>query len=103
MTAKERVDHYKRALKYLDGCGPLTIDKLRESQQIAGTPVPETQLRQMWDSAAIILSSNNEPGGHEYLRTAMRKTLTEGISLFQKLGALESSSNVQRKWWKFWK
>lgn len=95
--------HYKRALKYLNGCGALTIDKLREAHEIAGTPLPEAQLRQLWESATMILPSGDEPGGHEYLRTAMRKSLIEGIGTFQKLAALEAGFGGRKKWWQVWK
>ena len=80
-----------------------TIDKLREAQQIAGVTLPETKLEQLWESATCILPTGNEPGGHEYLRTAMRKSLMEGISTFQEFAALERRFDDRKKWWQFWK
>lgn len=103
VTATDTVIRYKRALKYLDACGVLTMEKLREAQEIAGAPLPEAQLKQMWESASSILPSRNEPGGHEYLRAAMRKTLIEGINTFQELARLETRFDPRKKWWQFWK
>jgi hypothetical protein len=98
MEPRERATRYKKALAYLDGCGVLTLDKLRKANEIAGSNLSEFELRKQWDDAACILPSGGNPGGPEYLRVAMRQALSQGIKVFGSLGSVDS-----KKWWQFWK
>jgi hypothetical protein len=84
-NVRQQVENYRRALKYLDGCGDLTYEKLREAWQIAGVDMPESQLRQQWSQADYILPTGGRPGGKESLRFMMRNTLIEAIATFESL------------------
>ena len=98
---KQRVDNYKRALKYLDECGDLTYDKLHEANRISGGDMADSRLRAMWEQADTILPTHGQPGGKEFLRFQMRNSLIEGIATFESLaGKLVAS---EKKWWQFWK
>ena len=46
---KQWAQNYKKALKYLDSCRTFTYDNLVKANQIAGSPIPESDLRQMWE------------------------------------------------------
>lgn len=83
--ARQMVENYKRALKYLDECGELTYEKFVEANRIAGVDVSESQLRAMWDQAKYILPTGGQPGGTEYLRFQMRNTLIEGMATFDSV------------------
>jgi hypothetical protein len=82
---RQQVENYRSALKYLDGCGDLTYEKLREAWHIAGVNMPESQLRQQWSQADYILPTGGQPGGKESLRFMMRNTLIESIATFEAL------------------
>jgi hypothetical protein len=84
-NVRQQAENYRRALKYLDGCGDLTYEKLREVWRISGVNMSESQLRQQWSQAHYILPTGGQPGGKEYLRLMMRKTLTEAIATFETL------------------
>jgi hypothetical protein len=98
---RQRVENYKRALKYLDECGDLTYDKILEATQIASFDMPESQLRAMWEQADDILPSSGQPGGKESLRFVMRNKLIEGIAAFESVADELGAS--KKKWWQFWK
>lgn len=99
--ARQIVENYKLALKYLDECGELTYEKLVEANRIAGVVMPESQLRAMWDQADYILPTGGQPGGKEFLRFQMRSTLIEGIATFEALADKLGASEKKR--WQFWK
>ena len=99
--ARQRVDNYKRALKYLDECGDLTYLKLREANRIAGVDMSDLELRSMWAQADFIMHKGGQPGGKESLRFVMRKTLIEGIAIFEALA--DELGESEKKWWQFWK
>lgn len=98
---RQRADNYKQALKCLDECGDLTYDKLREANQIAGIDMSESELQEMWKKAGYIFSSDNHPGGKEFLRFELRKTLIEGITTFEAIA--DKLGTTEKKWWQFWK
>ena len=79
------MENYRSALKYLDSCGDLTYEKLREAWRISGVDMPESQLRQQWSQADFILPTGGRPGGKESLRFMMRNTLIESIATFESL------------------
>ncbi len=99
--ARQIVENYKRAIKYLDNCGELTFENLAEANRIAGVDMSEVQLRGMWEQADFILPASGRPGGKEFLRFEMRNTLIKGLATFEavadKLGVSE------KKRWQFWK
>lgn len=99
--ARQRAANYKRALKYLDECGTLTYDKLREANRIAAVDMAESQLRTMWEQAGYILPTGGHPGGQEFLRFQMRSTLMEGIATFEAVA--DKLGKSERKWWQVWK
>ena len=82
---KQRIENYKKALKYLDSCKTFTYDNLVKANQIAGSPIPEPDLQRMWEQSKYILPTGGEPGGTESLRQTMRNTLIESISAFENL------------------
>jgi len=88
--ARERAANYRKAVAHLDGCGELTFDKLVKATQIAGVEM-ESDLRRMWSQADYVLPKPGEPGGKEFVRFTLRKTLIEGAETFDdladKLGA----------------
>ncbi len=92
--ARNRAENYRKAVRYLDTCGELTLDKLRKATQIAGVEM-ESDLRRMWSQADAVLPRMGEPGGKEFVRFTVRKTLLEGIQTFdalaKQLGASKSS------------
>lgn len=81
--ARQQVESYKRALKYLDECGELSYEMLAEANRIAGVDISESKLRAAWEHAAFILSTGGQPGGREYLRFQMRNAFIEGIAIFE--------------------
>jgi hypothetical protein len=42
------IDSYKRALKFIDECGDITYDKLKEAYKIANIDIPESELQARW-------------------------------------------------------
>lgn len=99
--ARQIVENYKRALKYLDECGELTYQKLVEANRIAGVDWSESQLRAMWEQADHILPTGGQPGGKEFLRFQMRNTLIEAIATFE--GLADKLAVSQKKWWQLWR
>ncbi len=90
----EKVKKFRAAVKYLDGCGEMTLEKLQKASDISGTEIPARELRTMWEAADLVLPLHGQPGGKEFVRFQMRKTLEEGISTFsdlaRKMGVSES-------------
>ncbi len=100
LKAKNTVENYKRALKFLDECGEWTFEKLKEAHEIARIDVPDYQLRSEWsDALAVVFPSKGRPGGTELLRYLMKKELKEAIPILnafaRKLGVKD------KKWWQF--
>ena len=93
--ASDRAANYKRALTYLEGCGSLTLDKLRQMHRIAGMEITESELETMWRQAQYILPGPGRPGGHEALRFVMRDVLYKGIKTFGDLSKV--LDNASRK------
>jgi len=83
--AKRISESYKKALKYLDKCQNFTYDDLVKTNQIAGSPMSESDLKRMWEQSQYILPIGSEPGGVESLRKMMRNTLIESISAFETI------------------
>jgi hypothetical protein len=90
----ERIGKYRKAIKYLDSCGEVTLEKLQKAHDIAGADMSSSQLQSMWQQAQFVMPSPGQPGGKEYLRVQMKKALEEGISTFgglaRKMGVSES-------------
>jgi len=87
---KQKAENCRKALKYLDGCTTLTYDNTVKANQIAGTRIPEFELRRVWEQSKFILPTDTDAGGVDFVRQTMRNSLIEAISLFeetaQKLG-----------------
>lgn len=90
----ETIKKYRNALKYLDTCGELTFEKLQKAHDIAGVDVPVSQLRADWDLADGVLAREGQPGGKEYHRFQMKRSLQEAITTFEdtarKMGVSEA-------------
>ncbi|MGA2721508.1 MAG: hypothetical protein ABSG79_03755 [Bryobacteraceae bacterium] len=93
---------YKRAIKYLDTCGELTLEKLFEAKHIAGTGPDDQWLRTMWEQMQYTLPGVGEgPGGREQLRWEMRRTMVQAISSFEAL--IGTTTDHTQRWWQLWK
>ncbi len=79
------IENYKKALKYLDECDKFDFDTMIEAHRIAGTDAQESQLREMWSDAKLVLSGPDNLGGVQSLRKITRDSLTTAITEFQKL------------------
>ncbi|HMD97960.1 MAG TPA: hypothetical protein VKM93_11615 [Terriglobia bacterium] len=98
----KNVNAYKAAVKYLDGCGELTLEKLIEARRIAGAGPDDSWFRTMWVKSQGILPGVREgPGGREQLRYDMRKTMVQAIRQFEDLLGPTEKSTPKR--WQFWK
>lgn len=82
---EQRVENYRKALKYLDSCSTFTYDNLVKANQIAGSPIPESDLQRMWKQSPLVLPTGGKPGEVEFIHQKMRSTLIEGISVFERL------------------
>ncbi len=80
--ATEFALRYVGAVTYLDDCGDFTLEKLRESYDIAGLTAKGTreETQNQWDKSELILSTPGSPGGSEFIRHDMRRLLLEGIT-----------------------
>ena len=106
--ARQKVDNYRRALRYLDGCGDITLDKMREAIRLSGVDMSERDLHLMWDGADKVLPTAGMPGGQEAARHILRQTLIRGMAVFEGaaagLDALDIPGTESRgKWWQFWR
>lgn len=78
---------YIAAVEYLDNCGEFTLTKLRQAYAVAGIngPGTDTETATLWERSQLVLSSaaagrgTGEPGGPEFIRFDLRRTLMEGI------------------------
>jgi hypothetical protein len=82
--ARQTAAKYRKAVAYLDGCGQLTFDKLVKATEIAGVEM-ESELSRMWSQADYVLPESGQPGGKEFVRFTIRKTLIEGAEVFDDL------------------
>jgi hypothetical protein len=80
-----QIKNYKDALKYLEECGVLTLDKFLRINQMSGIDAPESKLLSIWEQADYMLPVGGKPGGTEALRQIMREQLIEGIATFEAL------------------
>jgi hypothetical protein len=76
---RQRAERYKEALVYLNSCARFTYEDLAKTSSIAGDPMSELDLRQMWDSSKRTLE------GAEGVKQSIRKALIEGINTFESL------------------
>ena len=90
--SRETVEKYKKALEYLDSCPKFTYKDLVETNRIAGDIMLKEKLQQMWEMGKKVI------GGAEENRRILRKTLVEGINIFESLAA-----KTEKKRWQFWK
>jgi hypothetical protein len=84
-SLSQRANNYRKAVKYLDSCGPFNEEKLREANRIAGNPLTEDDVHRFVQTAPSMLSTGGKRGGMEGVRDEMRKSLTEGIAVFGSL------------------
>jgi hypothetical protein len=80
------VTDYKRALAYLDSCGPFDEQKLREVNRIAGNPLSEREIQTMLSAAVFMMATPTRPGGMESVRAHVRESLVTFIQMTGKLG-----------------
>ena len=74
--AKETLENYKKALAYLDTCGPLDEAKFREMNRLAGSKFTEPDIQGFLGQAKLVI------GGLETMRPSLRDTFQEGIRAF---------------------
>jgi hypothetical protein len=82
---KQTIENYEKAVKYLDECNEFDFDGLLEAHRIAGTEAKESDLREMWSEAKLVLPGPNNVGGVQSLQKITRDSLTSAITEFQKL------------------
>ena len=91
---RKQAANYRKAVKYLDGCGEMTLAKLRKAGKIsiksdfrgkAAVGEMEATVAQIWEQSKAVLPGGGTPGGTEYARYAFRQALEEGISTFESL------------------
>ena len=70
---------YLEAIKYLENCGEMTLEKYKRAWEISGAR--NERILQDWLAADDVMARPGEPGGKEYLRFTMIQNLTEGIKL----------------------
>jgi hypothetical protein len=76
---------FRKALKYLDSCGELTLDKLRKVAELQGGNLDEAAIQHLWQMKDMIMPRPGESGGAEFVRIEIRKTLVEGIKVYEAL------------------
>jgi serine/threonine-protein kinase len=77
--ARDIVRNYRNAIAYMDSVSRLTYESLREAVRLAGNPVPESELRQQWETAKMTLQ------GTESLREVYREVWEKGIEIFGQI------------------
>lgn len=82
---KKKIKNFKKAVRYLDRCGEFEFDNFIEAHRIAGTNAQESELRQMWGQAKLVLPGPGHPGGTESLRHVTRDSFTSAIDEAEKL------------------
>ena len=82
---KQKTENFKNAVRYLDQCGEFEFDDFKEAHRIAGTNAQESELRQMWAEARLVLPGPGHPGGVESLRHVTRDSFMSAITEAQKL------------------
>lgn len=70
---------YRAALSYLDGCGNFDESKLRECNRISGDMFSESDIQNQLKSAQMMIR------GMEEVKSVLRNSLVEAISVFEKL------------------
>ena len=74
-----KVKKYKEALKYLEECAGFTYEDVSRINEIAGNPIEELKLRQMWNISIDTIA------GKEGFKQTLRDTLVEGIEAFESV------------------
>ncbi len=82
---KRKIENFKKAVKYLDECGDFDFDDFKEAYRIAGTNAQESELREMWSEARLVLPGPGHPGGVGSLRQVTRDSFTAAAAEAQKL------------------
>jgi hypothetical protein len=85
LSPSQRAKKYRKALTYLDSCGPFNEEKLREANRIAGDTLTEADIQRFVRTAPLIMASGGKKGGMESVREELRKSLVEGIEVFGSL------------------
>jgi len=86
MTPQERGMAYRRALDYLQTCGPMDSDKFRQVNRIAGNVFTEADIQDISRKTSLII------GGWETVRGDLQKTFLEGVVTFESVGAVLGGS-----------
>jgi ankyrin repeat protein len=82
---EKRLKGFQAALAYLDDCGELTSDKLRELATFVGHEIDEERLREMWELIEREMSTPEDPRGRTALRASIREQLLESIRVTDSL------------------
>ena len=82
---KQGIENFKKAINYLDGCDEFDFDDFKKAHRIAGTKSQESELREMWAEAKLVLPGPGHSGGVESLREVTRDSFVTGVAEAQKL------------------
>ena len=82
---KRKIKDFEKAVKYLDECDEFDFDNFKEAHRIAGTDTQESELREMWAEAKLVLPGPGHPGGVESLRQVTRDSFMTAAAEAQKL------------------
>ena len=74
------MENFNSAVKYFDQCGESDSDDFKEALRIAGTNAQESDLREMWSEAKLVLPCPGRPGGVESLREVTRDSRLTAIA-----------------------
>jgi hypothetical protein len=77
---------YKRALAYLDSCGPFDERKFREANRIAGGLLSESDVQMMLAQSQMIMPSAGRPGGMDFIKAQVRENLATLIQMAGRMG-----------------
>lgn len=81
-----KIKRFQKAIRYLNGCGTITLKKIQKANRISGADISTSKIYSMWEQADHILPCNGHPGGKDFVRYDMKKTMEEGICSFTRLG-----------------
>jgi len=82
---KQKMENFKKAIKYLDGCDEFDYDDFKEAHRMAETNAQESELREMWAEAKLVLPGPGHSGGVESLREVTRDSFVTAVDEAQKL------------------
>jgi hypothetical protein len=82
---KKKIENFKKAIAYLDGCDEFGFEDFEEAHRIAGTNAQVSELREMWAEAKLVLPGPGHSSGVESLREVTRDSFVTAISEAKKL------------------